>query len=599
MNKKHGFTLVEAMISMLIITVAALGSMTVLVNQKPQIKTETIHGQYSCYYENGQLRQRHSDERNSGNAENVSSCVFTPNKKVSKYLIIATGAGGTTSNGQTVTKYYHAIDSLRITLGRFNNPTVDTVVSSGQTEIIRARGGVDINENQSGVIPDNIKGDSCKLLSAGQTCPNDSTRHQRTCTMVNKDGDYYLRIQGCSKGAGDTTDLIRVEEFTYKYARPSETIYQYSQPKSEYYQYKNVKVNFDLLDSSFKTLDQNKIDNWDIHCGNKKFYGGDYWLCEDKGELEYTCKDNNGFSKKIYIPTTQKDQYIGHKEVMKEYPTCINGSTESIYKGGDCTSGTESYWLCDGSTKCNTEPTTESGYFCGNNFHKGTSNLTLKKRIWSLCKTKSNEKVCYYTHKNWSNPSVSGCDQKRTGCSYDNVKKCKNGTNSCCGYPWTNGCNIKLQEEKYFDGNTECQKSTKYKCDNNYYNNCVAVDGTKHKCGSSTCDNIGKKKVDEGYPVVIDPKTNTEYKAEKCVNTSSTCITDGKQYYARSQCVFDENSTRSQMGGINASNVQEETSRMTTILEMIQKRKNSEIIDNMRRSGSGNLQNDGGVVIVW
>jgi type II secretory pathway pseudopilin PulG len=231
-TKYNAFSLVETMISMIIIMVISLAILPVLTKTRPKIESVAVRGQYACWYDGSQLKQQYMDERTVRNSENVSTCRFDLDKRPAQYFIIASGAGNYGSQGQLVTKYTPSINSaLTITVGRTSGNGTTTV-----GDVLTAGGGYVITANN--LVPSNIK--SCKLLSAGANCPSAAGQKQESCDVVVANGAPVIRINGCdvfdANGNNQTSNLIPISSLT---------------KTSTYYTYSTYRMGLELYDSSY------------------------------------------------------------------------------------------------------------------------------------------------------------------------------------------------------------------------------------------------------------------------------------------------------------------------------------------------------------
>lgn len=275
---KKAFTLVEAMISMIIIMIVTATMVPALTKVKPRIETVTRRGQYACWFEGGTLKEQYMDERTARRpAQSVSECKLSLDQRPARYYIIAAGAGNNNVQGQVVTKYTSGIASdLDITLGTLSNGGA-TVVRSDDTgnDEVRALGG---ESASNGLIPRNIK--SCKLLSAGTACPNISGKVQESCEVVEavdnsvastntSTKDYRIRINGCDayddEGNISWGNLFDPKALFYAGtslyladSASSSTINNFALQNGNYYYTGNVKMNFEFYDSEFLSKRDNK-----------------------------------------------------------------------------------------------------------------------------------------------------------------------------------------------------------------------------------------------------------------------------------------------------------------------------------------------------
>lgn len=100
-NKKAGFSLFEACVVMLIVSIFLAVSASVIPKKnKPKAEADG-HGRFECYYKGGQLYQQMFQGVSSAGATAVSECRFNP-PMYAKYIVINVvggGGGGTGGNG--------------------------------------------------------------------------------------------------------------------------------------------------------------------------------------------------------------------------------------------------------------------------------------------------------------------------------------------------------------------------------------------------------------------------------------------------------------------------------------------------------------------
>ncbi len=269
---KSAFTLVEAMVSMIIIMIVTATLVPALTKVNPKIETVTRRGQYACWSENGQLKEQYMDERTARRpAQVVDSCRLHLDQRPARYYIIATGAGNQGRQAQTVTKYITGIASdLDIKLGTTAVDNEVTTVKNSDTgmEEVRALGGA---AYANGIMPLNVKG--CHLLSVGEVCPNDISKVQEGCEVVELLGsseykDNVIRINGCDSqddlGYVDRSNLIEFKDLRYTSAQTyfpdnanESQIANAALSDSDYYYYGSIRLNLDFADSSFFSKSQN------------------------------------------------------------------------------------------------------------------------------------------------------------------------------------------------------------------------------------------------------------------------------------------------------------------------------------------------------
>jgi len=279
---KRGFTLVEAIISMLIIATVAIGAIPVLTKKKPDIETVTLRGQYACwvddgtYGHNGKLMEWYFDERTPRTAQPAMvedvGCRLRLDQRPAGYYILATGAGNNVAYGQLGVVYTPAISNeLEIKLGRINAfEDSTTTIYNGSSAEVSASGADEISS--SGLSPTNVQ--SCKLIrypSCAKSCEvvqylgYDDTRNESKIS-------YQVRINGCYKNNDAVnlkTTLIPVEDLIYIGQSgsldfdnvSSSAIDLLSNPNNNHYtaigevngSAYNFELNFDFYNSSFVT----------------------------------------------------------------------------------------------------------------------------------------------------------------------------------------------------------------------------------------------------------------------------------------------------------------------------------------------------------
>ena len=138
------------------------------------------------------------------------------------------------------------------------------------------------------------------------------------------------------------------------------------------------------------------------------------------------------YGKKVvgWYNADNKNEYVRYKEVLVDYDTCVNGSTTTKHDKGSCVSGTESYWLCDGSTRCASEPTAISGYTCGSNFV--TTGITTTQHMWKKVWDGDHCRNVVTSASVYPDVNLSKhCGKRKFVLSYDKVNGC---CNKCNGY---------------------------------------------------------------------------------------------------------------------------------------------------------------------
>lgn len=89
-KNKNGFSLAEALISMLILSIFFLATSKVMTTKQKPDEQVNPHGFYECYVRNGnQLVQRRASESNVTAEQFVDSCTFTPSQGIAYVTIYA------------------------------------------------------------------------------------------------------------------------------------------------------------------------------------------------------------------------------------------------------------------------------------------------------------------------------------------------------------------------------------------------------------------------------------------------------------------------------------------------------------------------------
>ena len=277
-NKKRAFTLVETIISMMIIMIVAVGAMTSLTKKKPQIESVTLRGQYACWVDDGtygntgKLLEWYFDERSPRTSRPVVvdpdvGCKLKLDQRPANFYILATGAGDLNTPGQVTTVYTPAIgNELDVVVGRTDiSSSATTKVLNGELAVAIANGP---NASQRSVvndlIPANIK--SCKLVT-GDACA-------KSCEVVSVSSydnlldtysnSYKIRINGCGSVdtfGNPTMKLIEFDTLTYSgisgtmdfnNINPSDTLINTIAMSNPDGYYSGVyRLNFDFYNSSY------------------------------------------------------------------------------------------------------------------------------------------------------------------------------------------------------------------------------------------------------------------------------------------------------------------------------------------------------------
>lgn len=107
-EKKAGFSLFEACVVMLVVSIFMAVSATVIPRRnKPKAEADG-HGRFECYYKGGQLYQTLFQGTSSSGLQAVSECRFNP-PIYAKYIVVNVvggGAGGSGGNGGEPGQFY-------------------------------------------------------------------------------------------------------------------------------------------------------------------------------------------------------------------------------------------------------------------------------------------------------------------------------------------------------------------------------------------------------------------------------------------------------------------------------------------------------------
>ncbi len=77
-EKKSGFSLFEALVSMLILSLFFIASSKVITQKQPVEVQKNPHGYYECYYYGGSLWQHRANGNASTPAARTNNCAFQP-----------------------------------------------------------------------------------------------------------------------------------------------------------------------------------------------------------------------------------------------------------------------------------------------------------------------------------------------------------------------------------------------------------------------------------------------------------------------------------------------------------------------------------------
>lgn len=205
---KKGFTLVEAIVSMMIVAIITIGAIPTLTKKQPKIDAVALRGQYACfvddgtYHNAGKLMEWYFDERSPRTVnplvvDEAEGCRLKLDQRPANYYIVAAGAGSATLPAQTATLYTPAISNdLQIQLGRnvFGKDT-STIIYNGPSAEVYASGGATLSS--AGISPANIK--TCKIVqgpSCAQSCQLVED-HSFSYITNSYTSEYKIRINGC------------------------------------------------------------------------------------------------------------------------------------------------------------------------------------------------------------------------------------------------------------------------------------------------------------------------------------------------------------------------------------------------------------------
>ena len=92
MNKKSGFSLAEALISMLVVSVFFMATSKIITTKPKKEIEQSKHGYFECYVEDNVMKQKRSDGSFGATPVTVASghpCRFTPPNGVAFFVIYA------------------------------------------------------------------------------------------------------------------------------------------------------------------------------------------------------------------------------------------------------------------------------------------------------------------------------------------------------------------------------------------------------------------------------------------------------------------------------------------------------------------------------
>ena len=122
-NKKFGFSLAEALVSMLVMSMFFIATSKIITTKPKKEVQANKHGYFECYYDGGVLKQKHSDGSYAGEPTNAgSACTFTPPSGIAFALIY-------TLNNTNGRKFYHSQEP------QFNSDNGEDVVTISAGEL--------------------------------------------------------------------------------------------------------------------------------------------------------------------------------------------------------------------------------------------------------------------------------------------------------------------------------------------------------------------------------------------------------------------------------------------------------------------------------
>ena len=274
--KNKAFSLVEMLVSMMIIMVVVAGFIPTLTKSKPKVDITTKRGQYGCWYEGSKLYEQYFDERTPRTAKkDVTStgCKLKLDESPAHFYIIATGAGCNGVAGQATTLYTPGLaETLNIKLGKYNTSSnriirdetcATTISSNSMSNLVVANGGFKFSNNY--LNPHNFSNTNpCKLKSAGDFCKGSSTAIQQSCTVseingINSNDRFIVRINGCESfdeyGNPNEDNIIKLNQLVYSAGTNKEITSSTSTNSRFYYPSgdanKTYKMNFTNADPLF------------------------------------------------------------------------------------------------------------------------------------------------------------------------------------------------------------------------------------------------------------------------------------------------------------------------------------------------------------
>ena len=122
-NKKFGFSLAEALVSMLIMSMFFIATSKIITTKPKKEVQANRHGYFECYYDGGVLKQKRSDGSYAGEPINAgNACTFTPPTGIAFVLIY-------TLNDTNGRKFYHSQEP------QFNSDNGEDVITISGSEL--------------------------------------------------------------------------------------------------------------------------------------------------------------------------------------------------------------------------------------------------------------------------------------------------------------------------------------------------------------------------------------------------------------------------------------------------------------------------------
>ena len=139
MNKKSGFSLAEALVSMLVVSVFFMAASKIITTKPKKELEQSKHGYFECYVEGGALKQKRSDGSFGATPATVATgqpCRFTPPGGVAFFVIYALNTKENVGRG-----FYVSQES------QFNSEDGNEEVTIDRTELSRFQDYMDETGN--------------------------------------------------------------------------------------------------------------------------------------------------------------------------------------------------------------------------------------------------------------------------------------------------------------------------------------------------------------------------------------------------------------------------------------------------------------------